>query len=382
MTAPKKKILVITGSRAEYGLLRSTIASINSSRFLSLRLLVTGIHTLKKYGQTINYIKQDDWPISRVVPIAESDDMLGALSKEINGIKEACLRERPAAILILGDRDEPFAGAIVGGHLKIPVLHIHGGDVSGYLVDEYIRHAITKFSHLHFTASRKSYHRIIQLGEERGRVHLVGAPGLDALRRLDYLSRKSLAAKYGLDGKKKWLLAIQHATPLDKVSVKEQITPTFKALAEVNAEKIVIYPNNDSGGEIIIEEINKYKKNSDFYIFSSLDQRNYVSLLKGSGAIVGNSSSGIIEAGFFHLPAVNIGNRQLGRECGGNVIQVDYNQRHIQKAIERALSADFKRSIRNLSNPYGAGRAGKKIVKIIEKNINKPDLFYKKFTYA
>jgi len=382
MGRKKKKILVITGSRAEYGLLKSTIERIESSKILSLCLLVTGMHTLIKYGDTIDVIKKDGLSISYVVPITENDDMLGALSKEINGIKNVCLKEEPAAILVLGDRDESFAGAIVGGHLKIPVLHIHGGDVSGYLVDEYIRHAITKFSHLHFTASRKSYQRVVRLGEEKRRVYLVGAPGLDALRQMNYLSKKLLAAKYNLDINKKWLLVVQHATPLDKVGVKDQITPTLDALSEIEAEKILIYPNNDSGGEIIIAEINKYGNNSNFYIFPSLDRRSYVSLLKYSDAIVGNSSSGIIETSFFNLPAVDIGNRQRGRECGPNVIHVSYQRGRIKRAIIKALSPQFRNNCKRMKNFYGQGRAGEKIVGIIEKNINNPELFYKKFTYA
>ncbi|MFA6551130.1 MAG: UDP-N-acetylglucosamine 2-epimerase [Patescibacteria group bacterium] len=378
----KRKILVITGTRAEYGLLKSTIDEISASKVLALCLAVTGMHCLNKYGHTVDEIKKDGVPIDHLVPISEQDDMLGALAKEINGIKNICLKEKPAAILILGDRDEPFAAAIVGGHLKIPVLHIHGGDVSGYSVDEYIRHAITKFSHLHFTASQKSYERVIKLGEEKWRVFKTGAPGLDALREEKYLSKKLLAAQFKLDLDKKWIIVLQHPTPMDKVYAKEQITPVLKVLTKILAEKIVIYPNSDTGSDIFVNEIKKYDKNKTFHIYKNFNRRAYLSLLKNGDALVGNSSSGIIEAGFFHLPAVNIGNRQLGRECGRNVIHVGYDKTQIETAIKAALSAGFKRRCQNLANPYGAGRAGEKIVKIIERNINKPELFYKKFTYG
>lgn len=374
--------MVITGTRAEYGLLKSTIDGIRKSKILSLRLAVTGMHTLAKFGQTINDIKKDGVPINYVVPISEKDDMLGALSKEINGLKNICKREQPAAILALGDRDEAFAAAIVGGHLKIPVLHIHGGDVTGYVIDDYIRHAITKFSHLHFTVSQKSYERVIKLGEEKWRVFKVGAPGLDNLRRGHYFSGKYLAKSLGLDEKKKWLLVLQHPTPLDKIVIREQIVPTLKAVAEIPAEKIIIYPNSDTGSEVFIKEIKKYQPREDFHLHKNLDRRVYLSLLKTCDALVGNSSSGIIETGFFHLPVVNIGNRQLGREGGQNIIQANYSQPQIKTAIRRALTAEFKRRCHNLSNYYGTGRAGERIVKIIEKNINKPELFYKKFTYA
>ena len=375
----KNKILVITGTRAEYGLLKSTIDGIRSSKTLSLCLAVTGMHNLAEYGKTINDIKKDGVPIAHVVPIAESDDMLNVLSKEIVGIKKVCLKERPSAVLVLGDRGEQFAGAIVGGHLKIPVFHIHGGDVSGYLVDEYIRHAITKFSHLHFTASRKSYERVIKLGEEKWRVFKVGAPGLDALRKTEYFTKQFLADKLKLDINKEWLIVLQHPTPLDKIAIREQIVPTLKAVSGISAEKIVIYPNNDTGSSEFIKEIKKYK---NFHLYKNLERQTYLSLLKNADALIGNSSSGIIEAGFFHLPVVNIGNRQLGRECGRNVMHADYNQAQIKTAILRSLSEGFKRLSRNLNNPYGSGRAGRTIVNIMEKNIKKPELFYKKFTYA
>lgn len=382
MGGKKKKILVITGTRAEYGLLKLTIKAIMASRQLSLCLVVTGMHTLAKYGRTIDLIKEDGVPISRVVPIGDNDDMLAALNKEIKGLKDACLKECPAAILVLGDRDESFAGAIVGGHLKIPVFHIHGGDVSGYLVDEYIRHAITKFSHLHFTASKKSYQRVVSLGEEPWRVFNVGAPGLEALRLERYLSKKTLAEDYGLAENKKWLLVVQHPTPLDKIGFNQQIIPTLKAAAAVEAEKIVLYPNNDSGGDLFINEMEKFRYKKNFHLYRNLERGVYLSLLKNCDVLLGNSSSGIIEAAFFKLPVVNIGNRQIGRECGPNVIHAAYNRKEIIKAVNLALSDNFQKRLARTANPYGAGRVSEKIVKIIEKNINQPELFYKKFTYA
>jgi UDP-N-acetylglucosamine 2-epimerase (non-hydrolysing)/GDP/UDP-N,N'-diacetylbacillosamine 2-epimerase (hydrolysing) len=374
----KAKILVITGTRAEYGLLKTTIEGIRDSDTLSLCLVATGMHTLPRFGLTINQIKKDGIKVNHSVKISEQDDMLGALSKEIEGIKKVCLSEQPAAILVLGDRDEPFAGAIVGGHLKIPVLHIHGGDVSGYSVDQYIRDSITKFSHLHFTASQKSYKRVISLGEEKWRVFRVGAPGLDNIRNGKYLTKKELAIKMGLDVKKKWLILLQHPTPLENAGFDQQISPTLKAVSKISAEKVVIYPNNDSGCDVFIAKIQKLKKDGSFHIHKNLDRHTYLSLLKTVDILVGNSSSGIIEAGFFRLPVVNIGNRQLGRECGQNVIHTNYNQQDIRKAITLALSEKFRIKCRKLPNPYGIGRAGVKIVDIIEKNINNPGLFYKR----
>jgi len=378
----KRIILVVTGSRAEYGILKSTMEEINKSKKLILRLLVTGQHTLKKYGNTIQTIKIDGFRIDGIVQIAEQDDMITCLAKEITGIKKYCYKIKPDLILVLGDRDEPFAAAIVAGHLKIPIAHIHGGDVTGNVVDEYIRHSITKFSHLHFAASKKSYNRILKLGEERKRIFLVGAPGYDNLKKLSHHSKKALASKIGIDSKKPWILALQHPTPHDTISLKKQIVSTLAALRPIDAEIILMYPNIDTGYRIFLTEINKFKDKSNFHIYKNFDRSVYLSILKYSLIIVGNSSSGIIESIFYSLPAVNIGSRQHSREHSKNVIHVGYDTKEIAQAIKKAISPAFKKSIKNLINPYGNGNAGKKIVKIIEINIDDKNLFYKKFTHA
>ncbi|MDP3900339.1 MAG: UDP-N-acetylglucosamine 2-epimerase [bacterium] len=378
----KKTILVVTGSRAEYGLLKSTVKEIIASKKLELKLLVTGMHTLKKYGLTINEIKKDKLPIANVVKISEKADMADALAQEIVGIKKYCQKNRPDLILVLGDRDEPFAAAIVGGHLGIPVGHIHGGDVSGVVVDDYIRHSITKFSHLHFTASKYSQQRVLKLGEENWRVFNVGAPGWDSLKEEKFLSRQELADKFNLDKNRKWFLVLQHPAPLENISVAEQIKPTLKAIAGYEAEKIIIYPNSDTGSELVIKEINKYQGKSNYHLYKNLNRVIYLSLFKHCDVLIGNSSSGIIESGFFRLPTVNIGNRQLGREADKNVIHVNYNQADIKKAIELALADNFKKKIKVGKNIYGNGSAGKKIVKILENMTYDYKLLAKKFTYA
>ncbi|PIR93157.1 UDP-N-acetylglucosamine 2-epimerase (hydrolyzing) [Candidatus Falkowbacteria bacterium CG10_big_fil_rev_8_21_14_0_10_43_10] len=382
MPKNKKIILVVTGTRAEYGLLESTIKEIMKSKKLELRLLVTGMHTLKRYGLTINEIKKDKLPITKVVKIKERSDMLDALAQEIIGIKKYCEKNRPDLILVLGDRDEPFAAAITGGHLGIPVGHIHGGDVSGAVVDDYIRHAITKFSHLHFTASKYSRQRVLKLGEEKWRVFNVGAPGWDNLKEEKYLNRQELADKFKLDKNKKWFLVLQHPAPLENISVIRQITPTLKAIARHDAEKIIIYPNSDTGSDIIARTINNYRGRKNYHINKSLERKVYLSFLKHGDLLIGNSSSGIIESGFFKLPTVNIGNRQSGRETGRNVIHAGYEEKGITRAISRALSADFRENIKMENNIYGSGAAGKKIVKILERVAYDHKLLAKKFTYA
>ncbi|PJE51050.1 MAG: UDP-N-acetylglucosamine 2-epimerase (hydrolyzing) [Candidatus Yanofskybacteria bacterium CG10_big_fil_rev_8_21_14_0_10_36_16] len=382
MSKHKKRILIITGTRADYGLFRPVIKEIKISNKLEPELLVTGMHTQKKFGFTINDIKKDGFPIKCIINTPYNSDMMDALSNDVIGIKKYCMKNRPDMILVLGDRGEQFAGAIVGSHLRIPIGHIHGGDVTGHVVDEYIRHSITKFAHLHFAATPKSYKRIILLGEEKNRVFLVGAPGLDEARVLKYVPKKTLATKLGLKVNKKWFLMIQHPTPLDNISFVNQIEPLLKAIEKEDGEKIIIYPNSDTGKDIIISEINKYRGNKEFHIFKNLDREIYLNVMKHADIMIGNSSSGIMESSFFKLPVVNVGNRQLGREHAENVVNCDYTFKNIKKAISIALSRDFKQIISKSKNPYGDGTASKKIVKILEKNINKNNLFYKKFTHA
>ncbi|MEK7164508.1 MAG: UDP-N-acetylglucosamine 2-epimerase [Patescibacteria group bacterium] len=378
----KKIILVITGTRAEYGLLKSTIDHIRSSKKLGLKLLATGMHTQKKYGYTLRDINKDSVPVDCVVKIGENDSMLQALSREISGIEKYCVRHRPDIILVLGDRDEAFAGAIVGGHLNIPVAHIHGGDISSGVVDDYIRHAITKFSHLHFTVSKYSQARVLQLGEESWRVYNVGSPGLDNLATATYQSKKDLAKDMQLDPNKPWFVVLQHPTPLDPISIKDQIIPTLQAVSSFAAEKIVIYPNSDTGSNIFIKAIEQASSKKGFHVYKSLPRAIYLSLLKTSDALIGNSSSGIIESGYFKLPTINIGKRQQGRECGQNVTHVGYNQNEIAKAIARSQSQEFSAICKKAGQPYGSGQAGKTIAAVLEKMPLGAKLLDKKFVYA
>lgn len=374
----KKNILIITGTRADYGLLKPVIEAMQKSKKLIPKLLVTGMHTLRKFGNTIDEIKKDKIPVSCIIKISKNDDMLMALSKEIIGIKKFCEKNKPDLILILGDRDEPLAAAIVGSHLGIPIAHIHGGDISGSCnVDELNRHAITKLSHLHFSATQKSYWRVIRLGENPSRVFNVGSPAIDNLKNIKYLDKKELAKRFNLDLNKKWFIVVQHPVPLEKISIKQQIRPTLLTVSRFDSEKIILYPNSDTGSNFIINEISKYKNKKHYHVFKNLDRITYLSLLKHSNVIIGNSSSGIIESGYFRLPAVDVGNRQKRRECSQNVIHTNYNEKKIKKAIDLVLSEKFKRICTKLKSPYGNGTASRKIVKIIERYINNKQLFFK-----
>jgi len=378
----KKTVLVITGTRAEYGLLRPTMHAIAKSKKLSLRVLITGTHTLKKYGNTQAQVLAD-FPSALIVPISGKDSMTDALAKEIKSIGYYCSAKRPDLILVNGDRDESFAGAIVGGHLGIPVAHIHGGDKTGWVIDEYIRHATTKFSHLHFAATKKSAWRIKLLGEEPWRIFIVGGPGLDEMKAFSFESKKTIAKKYGLNTTKSWYLILHHPTSLDRVQYKIQAAGVFRAAAQLPGEKIVILPNADTGSAVFLHEIEKYRsKKEGMHIFKNIPRKDFLNLFKYTTLLVGNSSMGIIESSFFKIPAVNVGNRQLGREHGINVVHSDYDLVSINRAIKKAMSPTFVLRVANMKSPYGNGHAAEKIVRAIEQNIDRPDLFHKKLTYV
>lgn len=378
----KKKIaLVITGSRAEYGLLRPVMRAITKSKKLSLRVLITGAHTLKKYGNTKEQVLAD-FPNAVIVPVSAGNSMTAALAKEIEGIGRHCAQERPDIIVVNGDRDESFAGAIVGGHVGIPVAHIHGGDKTGRVVDEYIRHATTKFSHLHFAATKKSAQRIKLLGEESWRIFTVGGPGLDEMRSFSFKSKKDIAKKYGLDPAQPWRIILHHPVPLDGASPKIQAAGLFRVVATLKGEKIISLPNADTGSADFLKEIETYRDHKNMHLFTSMPRKDFLNVFKYATLLIGNSSMGIIDSSFFRIPTVNVGSRQLGREQGVNVVHAGYDEASIRSAIKKATSPAFARHVARMKSPYGDGHAAEKIVQAIEQNINRPDLFHKKLTYV
>lgn len=382
MKARKKKmVLVITGTRADYGLLRPVMREIQKSKILALKVLATGMHTLKG-GLTLKEIRRDKMPIGAVVSISKNDSMLEALAKEIKGIETYCKKSRPDLVLVLGDRDEHFAATAVGGHLGIPLAHIHGGDKTGWVVDEYIRHAITKFSHLHFPASKKSARRVRLLGEEPWRISMTGAPGLDELRTLKMPAPDVLAQRYRLALSKPWYVILHHPASLDPVPYKTQAAGVFRAVAKLPGEKIILSPNADTGSKEFLAEIARYKHTPGFHIFQHIPRVDLIGILKRAELLVGNSSMGIIDASFLRLPTVNVGTRQMGREQGSNVVDCGYDIKSIDRAIKKALSPAFRKKVAKSKSPYGDGRAAPRIVRAIEKNIGKENLFHKKLTYV
>lgn len=384
----EKHICVITGTRAEYGILKLIIQKIQASKKLKLSLLVTGMHLLKKYGHTIDIIKKDNIPIIKVIPMYENDgsrkDSLGlSLGNAIINFTIAFNELQPDILLVLGDRYEPLAAVLAATTLSIPIAHIHGGDnvVNGQ-VDEQIRHSITKFAHIHFPATKKSFERIKLMGEEEWRIFKVGSPTVDIIYQEQLLNKEEICQKLSLNPLEKIVLCIQHSYIIEPTLAGEQMKLTLKVLKDLNLQTVIIYPNNDPGSNLIIDEIESNKGVPNFKIFKNLDRNLYFSLLKNVDLFIGNSSSGLIESPIFKIPVVNIGNRNKGRESAENIVNVPYIYSEIKKGIEICFSKEFKKICQNIKNPYGEGKASERIVKILEELHITKDLLIKNLTFS
>jgi GDP/UDP-N,N'-diacetylbacillosamine 2-epimerase (hydrolysing) len=363
----KRKVLYISGTRADYGLMRTTLRAIVEHPGMCLEIAATGMHLMAEFGLSINEIKADGFKVREIGSKYERDDkssmasftggFIKILSEKVEDIK-------PDIILVLGDRAEMLGGAIIGAYMSIPVAHVHGGEVSS-TVDEFTRHAITKLSHIHLPATKKSAERIIKMGEEPWRVHTVGAPGLDQILSEKLLPKEGVFKRLGLNGRKPIILVLQHPVSMESGQAGEQMRMTLKAVFEEKQETVVIYPNADAGGREMISVIEEYRKYPFIHIFKNLPHDDYLCLLKYSSVLIGNSSSGIIEAPSFRLPVVNIGSRQEGRERAINVIDAENDSDSIKKALDQASSPAFMKKLASCSNPYGDGKTGPRIAGIL-----------------
>lgn len=382
-----KKIAVVTGTRAEYGILFSVLKAIESKPGLELSLVVAGMHLSHEFGYTVSEAEQDGFKINARVDMLPEADTLSAMAKSIGmGItKMAQVWEqlKPDIILVLGDRVEPLAATIAGTYMNIPVAHIHGGDSPRGGLDEYARHAITKLSHIHFPATPKSAERIIKMGEDEWRVHMVGSPALDVIMNEELLPRKALCEKLGMNLPQPLVLLVQHPVTTQVDEAPSQMKETLEAIVEMGHNTLVIYPNSDAGGRKMIETIKEYENRYHFInSLKSLPRKEYLSLVKAASVLIGNSSSGIIDAPSFGLPAVNVGNRQEGRERGDNVIDVGHDRLEIIEATKKSLNdKEFLKQVKRSKNPYGDGKASERIAEILSTVEITPQLIQKKITY-
>ena len=381
-----RKVAVVTGTRAEYGILYPVLRAIEAKTKLGLLLVVTGMHLSHEFGFTIQEIEKDGFKIAAKVDMLLSSDTVGAMAKSVGlGIIEmaqAWEQLEPDIILVLGDRVEPLAATIAGAYMNIPVAHIHGGDSPKGGLDEYARHAITKFSHIHFTATEKSAERVLMMGEDKWRVYVVGSPTIDFILNEPLSPAENLAERLGLDLSKPLVLVVQHPVTTEVDKAAKQMRETLEAIVDIGYTTVLIYPNSDAGGRRMIEVITEFESYPFIKTFKSLPRREYLSLMKLASVMVGNSSGGIVEAPSLGLPVVNIGTRQEGRERGKNIIDAGHDKQEIIKAIEKATTdKEFLSEAKKCESPYGDGKASERIAHTLTNVEITPQLLQKKIAY-
>lgn len=361
-----RRLGVVSVARSDYGIYRPLLHALTQRDDVELLLYVGGMHLLEQFGYTIEEIERDGFPIAARVDFAAGDDtplgVAASIGRGVQGFAEAFVRSRPDLLVVLGDRAEMFAAGIAALPLTIPLAHIHGGETTEGAIDETIRHALTKLSHLHFAATDEYARRIVQLGEDPWRVVVSGAPALDTLVDFTPLPDAELERR-GVHLRRPTLLVTYHPVTLASERAHGEIQALLDAVADSGLDAVLTYPNADAGHGRIIEAIEQFASASDRYtVIRSLGSEGYFTLMGRAIAMVGNSSSGIIEAASFELPVVDVGDRQAGRLRGPNVIHVACDQGKIAAAIARAASVEFRRSLAGLANPYGDGHASPRIV--------------------
>lgn len=364
----KRKVLSITGSRSDYAAMTPVFRALSRQPQFVFHLLVTTMHVAPAYRSNLNQILSDNFGALHVIKshkkkgeYLQSTKLLGTL---IERIAELIRRQKPDLILLQGDRGEMLAAAIASIYANIPIVHMSGGDFSGS-IDDSIRNSITKLAHIHLTTCRQSTEHLESMGEEKRRIFQVGEPILDALRTIEFIPKNILSKKYNLDSDKPLILGIQHPVVTEAEEARGQILITIRALEKLPYHVIFFYPNTDIGAASIRATLETKKQNKLFSIIPTLPLREYLSLMRIASVIVGNSSSGIIEAPSFKLPTVNIGTRQHDRVRASNVIDVGYNKQEINQAIKYALNNKTFRSKLNTNNPYGDGHAVEKTINIL-----------------
>ena len=377
------KISVITSTRADFGLLKNLIIILKKSNFKNT-LIASGTHFSKKYGNTSNEIKNSkikiDAKITQKIKTNNSVNVSKLMSNFIHETAKILDKLKPNLVILLGDRYE-ILGSAIAAHLSgIPVAHIHGGELTGGIIDDAFRHAITKMSQIHFVSNDVYRRRVIQLGENPKTVFTVGGMGVDSINKTKTLSKKLVEKKLKINFKKKSLLVNFHPETLNKGLAKYQIMELLNALKKhPDTTFIFTMPGAEVGNNFIIEEIEKFvKKNVNAFYFKSLGQINYFSILKIVDAMIGNSSSGLLEMPSFKKGTINLGSRQDGRLKSKSVIDVKVNSKEISNSIHKIYSKDFQRKIKSCKNPYGTGGASTKILKIIKKKDLK-NILIKKF---
>lgn len=379
-----KKICVVTGTRAEYGLLYWLLKEIEADKDLELQLIATGMHLSPEFGLTYQTIEKE-FKINKKIEMLLSSDTSVGISKSM-GLAQISFAEsydelKPDIVIVLGDRYEIFSATSAAMIARIPIAHLHGGEKTEGAFDESIRHSITKMSHLHFTATNEYKNRVIQLGEHPSRVFNVGGMGIENIKRLKLLSKDEFEKSIEFKLNSKNILVTFHPVTLENSTAKEQFQQLLDAIDELEDTNIIFTKaNSDTDGRVINQMIDEYvtKNSNKSVVFTSLGQLRYLSALQYVDAVVGNSSSGLAEAPSFRIGTINIGDRQKGRIKASSVIDCEPNKDSILKSFEKLYSKEFQETLKTTINPYGDGYASKKIVEIL-KNVDLKNILKKSF---
>ena len=371
-----RKVCIVTGSRAEYGLLYHLMKEIEAVPDLELQIIATGMHLSPEFGLTYKEIEKDGFKIDEKIDILNSSDTSLAISKStglgIGGFGEAFKKLTPDLVIVLGDRYEIFSACIAAMFAKIPIGHIHGGETTEGAFDEAIRHSITKMAWWHFVAADEYRKRIIQLGEHPERVFLVGGMGVDSIKKTNLLDKKELQASINFEFGEKSLLVTFHPVTLENNTSEKQFKELLLTLKDLNDTRVIFTKSNaDTNGRIINKLIDEYVSENprQAVAFISMGQLRYLSCMQFVDAVVGNSSSGLLEAPTFRVGTINIGDRQKGRLMAESVINCEPTKESINKAIQTLYSKEFQKNLKKVQNPYGDGNATENIMSIIS---NKP----------
>jgi GDP/UDP-N,N'-diacetylbacillosamine 2-epimerase (hydrolysing) len=380
------KVCIVTGTRAEYGLLFWTIKKLKSDIYFDVKLCVTGMHLSPEFGLTYKQIEEDGIVIDKKVEMLLSSDSVNGIAKSIGlgviGFTDAFNDLKPDLVLLLGDRFEIFAAATAAMIAKIPIAHCHGGEATEGLIDEPIRHSITKMSQLHFTSTEEYRKRVIQLGEQPNRVFNVGALGIENINKLKLLNKSEFEISIGIKLLKQTFLITFHPVTLEKSTAEDQFINLLSAIKNFSDTTFIFtMPNADNDGRVIINLIQKFVTNNKntSIAFTSLGQLRYLSALRHVDLVIGNSSSGLIEAPSFKKPTINIGDRQRGRVYGLSVINCKPTKKEIIESINHGLSESFRKKLKKSINPYGNKNSSIEIVKILKKIVVNENLIKKRF---
>ena len=365
----KRRIAVITSSRADYSHLYWPLRDLSDHENVDLKIIALGSHLSPEFGNTVQEIVSDGFQIdSRIECLLSSDSDVG-MAKTI-GVATLSLADlfgqmRPHLLLLIADRYEMLAPASVAVALRIPIAHIEGGEISEGAIDDAVRNAITKLSHIHFTSTHAARERVIAMGEEEWRVHRAGAPSLDYLRRRTLLSREQVEQRLALNLRTPTILVVYHPMTIAPDTL-EEVDAVFMALESLTDQILFCYPNADAGSRALIDRTKSFlTRRGHGKLFTNLDTMTYLSLLRQVDILVGNSSSGIMEAASFSLPAINVGLRQQGRERARNLLDADAHPTSILEAVRTARSSEFRQTLLGMENPYGDGCASERIVRVL-----------------